>query len=293
MKMAATQPAHTSTELHDNPCAQELHYRQRVLAAIPTLKVFDRHVVQAGEVAAAKRRFGKRHPNARKAAALAASRATAPRAAIGQSAASPVGSSNTRLRATAEAPLSEATAGHKKRDFGAPASKISRLLQTEAQSIKAALHREEVQAAQRLFESGNMASRTLRAVAGTAPVSALTATLVDTESGVGVAGVEAAMAARGVDRADATALARAGWGVVTRANQQPLTASLADLATRPDFTHAPVEMEFRPTAAARSRAGEESVSSLGVPREAGRVLQRSTRKTAAPGLGPWEEYHLR
>lgn len=258
-------------ELHDNPCAQELHYKQRVLAACPGLEVFDRHVVKPSEVAAAKAKFGKR---ARGQAKRVAQTLKAPSGPLGVPMAS---------RRRGEAAKSTARTER---------SKISQLLDAEARQIRKRAKAREEAAVEELFLSGSLAARSSQAVRGMDPISALTSTLSDADTGVVAAAVGASMAQRGVHAADTTALSRAGWGLVTEASQKPLTQSMRELATRPDVTYAPVAMEFKPTPAVAARLRDSRAASIA----AGGATHASGAQYAAPGaqaLGPWEQYHLR
>lgn len=171
-------------------------------------------------------------------------------------------------------------------------SKISQLLDAEARQIRKRAKAREEAAVEELFLSGSLAARSSQAVRGMDPISALTSTLSDADTGVVAAAVGASMAQRGVHAADTTALSRAGWGLVTEASQKPLTQSMRELATRPDVTYAPVAMEFKPTPAVAARLRDSRAASIA----AGGATHASGAQYAAPGaqaLGPWEQYHLR
>ena len=314
-------------ELHDNPCAQELGYRTRILAAMPHLEILDRHVVTAEEVQAAKVAHNNRKQS-RGVTGKARNTTAASRNAKGVSARSasmsPMRASKASqlLSSTQRAHGSAAAAATSGGGPGVPAAttKITQLLDSEARKVRRQQRLAEIRAAQNLFQSGTAASRNMQMLGGAVPPSALTTTVLDGEVGVAAAGVAASMHSRGVQPHETSAMARAGWGILTATNQGALTASLRDMETQANPLHgsagyAGVEFKpastaagvraFRPGASGAARGGGgnspvrnqssfvPALQTGGSAAAGSGVHVRGGADASAVGLGPWEVYHVR
>jgi len=289
---------------------------------MPHLEILDRHVVSAEELDAAKASQTKlrgRRGDAAKSQRPAVAGLSARSVAI-----SPMRSS----KASQLLSSSQRAHGHRGASAGggggaggtAPqaATKVTQLLDREARKVRRQQRLAEIRAAQDLFQAGTAATRNLQSLGGAVPPSALTTTVLDGEVGVTAAGVAASMHARGVQPHETSAMAKAGWGVVTATNQGALTASLRDLQTQANPLRGAGggEMEFkaastaaavrfyRPGAAGGGRtwqapstgAGRTHVPGLatgeGRPPSEGTYVMNATGLPAV-GLGPWEVYHVR
>ncbi len=320
-------------ELHDNPCAQELGYRARILAAMPHLEILDRHVVTSQELEAAKASHGRRKPRAQGSTSKPQTlRQTQPSthnqtsSPMRSSKASQLLSSTQRAqRHSSSAAGGGGSSGASGSSGAAPpaATKITQLLDSEARRVRRQQRLAQIKAAQELFQAGSSASRTMAALGEAVPPSALTTTLQEGEVGVAAAGVAAAMQSRGVLPHETSAMAKAGWGVVTAANQGALTSSLEDLQQRGQLlqgSEGTAELEFKPastaasvrafrpgstlSASATGAMGGAKLSSMGggtfVPKlgsagsaQEGTLVRGMSSDTPAVGLGPWEVYHVR